>query len=70
MIPMNYYVWAALGVVVVIAIKQIDFGPMKVHEQRALETGEVLNPAQKETIDVASKLPHRISKNHVAKCPC
>ncbi|KNE19095.1 Na+/H+ antiporter NhaC family protein [Virgibacillus pantothenticus] len=57
MIPMNYYVWAALGVVVVIAIKQIDFGPMKVHEQRALETGEVLNPAQKETIDVASKLP-------------
>src|SRR5699024_1320175 len=29
MIPMNLYVWAALGVVLVIALRQVDFGPMK-----------------------------------------
>ncbi|AUJ25403.1 Na+/H+ antiporter NhaC family protein [Virgibacillus dokdonensis] len=56
MIPMNYYVWAALGVVIWIAMKQVDFGPMKVHEQRAIKTGEVLSPERKEQIDVDAKL--------------
>ncbi len=41
MIPMNFYVWSALGVVLVIAIKQADFGPMKKHELHAMKTGEV-----------------------------
>ncbi|MCG1028038.1 Na+/H+ antiporter NhaC family protein [Virgibacillus halodenitrificans] len=57
MIPMNFYVWAALGVVLVIALKQADFGPMKIHEQRAMETGEVLDPSNKEKLDAESKLP-------------
>ncbi|MDC3412120.1 Na+/H+ antiporter NhaC family protein [Terrihalobacillus insolitus] len=57
MIPMNLYVFAALGVVLVIALKGVDFGPMKVHENRARETGEVLNPEHKEQIDTESKLP-------------
>ncbi|MEC5424188.1 Na+/H+ antiporter NhaC family protein [Virgibacillus sp. C22-A2] len=60
-IPMNYYVWAALGVVLVIALRQVDFGPMKVHEQRAITTGELLNPDNKEQIDTASKLPSSAS---------
>ncbi|MEI3614675.1 Na+/H+ antiporter NhaC family protein [Pseudogracilibacillus sp. SO30301A] len=41
MIPMNFYVWSALGVVLVIALKQADFGPMKKHELHAIKTGEV-----------------------------
>lgn len=41
MIPMNFYVWAALGMVFIIAIRQSDFGPMKKHELRAIETGKV-----------------------------
>ncbi|WP_077324529.1 Na+/H+ antiporter NhaC family protein [Virgibacillus siamensis] len=57
MIPMNFYVWAALGVVLVIALKEADFGPMKVHEVRAARTGEVLDPNHKESVDVESKLP-------------
>lgn len=57
MIPMNYYVWAALGMVLVIAIKQADFGPMKVHEDRAIQTGEVLDPENKEKVDAESNLP-------------
>ncbi|MBU5465454.1 Na+/H+ antiporter NhaC family protein [Virgibacillus sp. MSJ-26] len=57
MIPMNLYVWAALGVVLVIALRQVDFGPMKKHENRAIETGEVSNPENKEQIDIETKLP-------------
>lgn len=56
-IPMNYYAWAALGVIIVIALKQADFGPMKKHEQRAMETGEVHNPENKEKVDETTKLP-------------
>lgn len=41
MIPMNFYVWATLGVVFVIAVSQADFGAMKKHEQHAIKTGEV-----------------------------
>ena len=56
-IPMNYYAWAALGVIIVLALKQVDFGPMKKHEQRAVETGEVHNPDLKEKVDETTKLP-------------
>src|SRR5699024_4517603 len=41
-IPMNFYVWAALGVILVIALCKTDFGPMKKHEERAQKTGKVL----------------------------
>src|SRR5699024_7501820 len=56
-IPMNFYVWAALGTIIVIAIRQTDFGPMKTHEQRAIKTGEVLDPKNKEDVDESAKLP-------------
>jgi len=57
MIPMNFYVWSALGTVLIIAISQVDFGPMKVHEQRALKTGEVSNPENKKKVDTIAYLP-------------
>lgn len=60
-IPMNLYVWAALGLVFVIAIKNADFGPMSVHEKRALQTGQVTDPSHKEVVDAEDKLP--ISQN-------
>ena len=56
-IPMNLYVWAAIGVVLVISLRQIDFGPMKKHESRAINKGEVSNPENKETVNVESHLP-------------
>ncbi|MEM1504499.1 Na+/H+ antiporter NhaC family protein [Domibacillus sp. 8LH] len=42
MIPMNYYVWAALGMVFLVAVLNRDFGPMKKHENHAVQTGEVV----------------------------
>lgn len=56
-IPMNLYVWAALGMVLVIALRGVDFGPMKVHETRAINTGEVSDPKHKGQLDVESHLP-------------
>lgn len=57
MIPMNFYVWSALGMVLIIALSQVDFGPMKKHEKRAMTTGEVTNPNNKEKVDTISHLP-------------
>lgn len=51
MVPMNFYVWSALGVVLVIAIKQADFGPMKKHELHAIRTGQVSLTDAKNTTD-------------------
>ncbi|MEJ8777403.1 Na+/H+ antiporter NhaC family protein [Pseudogracilibacillus sp. ICA-222130] len=47
MIPMNYYVWSAIGLVFILAIRQADFGAMKKHELHALETGDVTFQQQK-----------------------
>ncbi|MDY0395769.1 Na+/H+ antiporter NhaC family protein [Virgibacillus halophilus] len=57
MIPMNFYVWAALGTIFIIAIRQADFGPMRTHEKRALETGELLDPEKKEIVDITNDMP-------------
>ena len=57
MIPMNYYVWSALGVVLVIALTNREYGPMKVHEDRAIQTGQVLDPETKEQVNAEEKLP-------------
>lgn len=41
MIPMNFYVWTALGVILVITWSNVDFGPMRKFEQRAIQLGEL-----------------------------
>lgn len=56
-IPMNFYVWAALGVVFVIAIRKADFGPMKKHEDIALKTGQVMSADSEGKVDTTSSLP-------------
>ncbi|GIN84764.1 Na+/H+ antiporter [Heyndrickxia sporothermodurans] len=61
MIPMNLYVWSALALVFIIAIRGIEFGPMKTHETRAIVTGQVYNPEKsipgelKEAIPISDK---------------
>ncbi|WP_203363118.1 Na+/H+ antiporter NhaC family protein [Bacillus sp. REN10] len=61
MVPMNFYVWVALGLVFVSAVWQVDFGAMKKHEDHAIETGETtLTDRQipgelKEDLPVSSK---------------
>src|SRR5699024_5452770 len=58
-IPMNYYAGAALRLIIVLALKQVQFGPMKRHEQRAVETGELHNPELREKVDETTKHPER-----------
>lgn len=42
MIPYNLYALGAILLVFLVAIFEINFGPMKKHEDRAIETGEVI----------------------------
>ncbi|QCS51538.1 Na+/H+ antiporter NhaC family protein [Priestia flexa] len=44
MIPMNFYVFTALIMVFVVSVFDINIGPMKKHEERAIRTGEVTDP--------------------------
>ncbi|MFG6117001.1 Na+/H+ antiporter NhaC family protein [Halobacillus sp. MO56] len=46
MIPANLYVFAALLLVFMAAYMKLDIGPMRKHEKRALETGEVTDPSR------------------------
>lgn len=44
MIPMNIYALVAIGLVLAVAWFNLDIGPMKKHETRAKETGQLFNP--------------------------
>lgn len=41
--PMNFYAIFAIFMVVAVVYFKIDIGQMRIHEQRAIETGEVVN---------------------------
>lgn len=56
-IPMNYYVLAALLFVFVSAWRNINFGKMKVHEDRAQFDGIVANPDKQAPGELSSSLP-------------
>ncbi|MEK3887769.1 Na+/H+ antiporter NhaC family protein [Bacillus sp. FSL K6-3431] len=57
MIPMNLYVWTALALVFIIAIRNIDFGSMKVHEERTIATGTPYDPDKAIPGEVKENLP-------------
>lgn len=57
MIPMNLYVWAALGLVFIIAARDIDFGSMKKHERRTIETGIPYDPKKEIPGEIKENLP-------------
>ncbi|WP_210365685.1 Na+/H+ antiporter NhaC family protein [Bacillus sp. REN3] len=42
MAPMNFYAIAALAMVFIIALRNIEIGPMKMHEERAINEGIVV----------------------------
>lgn len=57
MIPMNLYVWSTLGLVFIIAFRNVDFGTMKKHEQRTMETGIPYDPAKEIPGQIKEGLP-------------
>ncbi|PSL42436.1 sodium/proton antiporter (NhaC family) [Salsuginibacillus halophilus] len=46
MIPMNFYALTAILFAFLVIVWRVNIGPMKTHETRALNTGELLNPAR------------------------
>jgi tetracycline resistance efflux pump len=51
MIPMNIYPLLTICLVLIVAIFNINIGPMRKHEKRAMETGEVLDSSKKENVN-------------------
>lgn len=45
MIPLNFYALSALLLTFLVAYFNMDIGPMKKHEKRAMETGQLIDPA-------------------------
>lgn len=44
MIPLNFYAIASIVLVFIVAYFHFDIGPMRTHERRAMEKGELLDP--------------------------
>jgi tetracycline resistance efflux pump len=57
MVPMNLYVWVALAMVFIVATRNLNFGQMKVHEDRANLTGQVLDPSKPAPGELKEDLP-------------
>jgi Na+/H+ antiporter NhaC len=57
MVPMNFYVWAALGMVFVVAYGNFDIGSMKDHENRAVKDGQLYNPIKPVPGELKEDLP-------------
>ncbi len=56
-IPMNYYVWAALGLVFIVVLMNFNIGAMKEHEQRAQLVGELYDPTKTIPGELKTSLP-------------
>lgn len=56
-IPMNFYVWATLAMVFIVAFGKLEFGPMKVHERRAVKEGILLDPEKPVAGELKDDLP-------------
>lgn len=56
-IPMNFYVLIALMMVIVVAVFNLNIGSMKVHENRAITTGEVTDPNKPVLGELKQDLP-------------
>jgi tetracycline resistance efflux pump len=57
MIPMNLYVWVAIALVLIVATRGLDFGQMKFHETRAVETGSLYDPSKEIPGELKNDLP-------------
>ncbi len=56
-IPMNLYVIIALLMVIAVAVFNLNIGSMKVHENRAMKTGEVTDPSKPVLGELKQDLP-------------
>ncbi|KAA9016457.1 Na+/H+ antiporter NhaC family protein [Niallia endozanthoxylica] len=57
MVPMNYYVWPTLIIVFIVALRKMDIGPMKAHEERAQKEGQLYNPNKTIPGELKNPLP-------------
>ncbi|WP_174728377.1 Na+/H+ antiporter NhaC family protein [Mesobacillus harenae] len=57
MVPMNLYVWAALAMVFIVSIKNINLGAMRLHEERAINEGLLLDPNKPAPGELKDDLP-------------
>ncbi|MDR4889433.1 Na+/H+ antiporter NhaC family protein [Fredinandcohnia sp. QZ13] len=56
-IPMNLYVVSAMLMVIAVAVFNINIGSMRVHENRAMTTGEVMDPQKPVLGELKQELP-------------
>jgi Na+/H+ antiporter NhaC len=54
---MNFYVWASIGMVFIVALKDFNIGPMKRHEERAINEGHVYDPEKPVPGELKDDLP-------------
>ncbi|GGM37313.1 tetracycline efflux Na+/H+ antiporter family transporter Tet(35) [Paraliobacillus quinghaiensis] len=64
MIPLNFYAFAAMLLVFFVAIFNINIGPMRKHETRAVDTGKLVD---EEKGNVAGELKNNISAHEKGK---
>lgn len=57
MIPMNLYVWTTFLLIAIMIFGKMDLGLMKVHEQRAITTGQVYDPKKTIPGELKDDLP-------------
>src|SRR5690625_2197320 len=63
MIPLNLYAWAALLLVFMTAWFKLDVGPLRKHEQKAMNTGQLYDETKKITGDLSNTFePHTQGK--------
>lgn len=56
-VPMNFYVWAALAMVFIVILKDLNLGSMKLHEERALLEGITFDPDKPVPGELKEDLP-------------
>ncbi|UAC47715.1 Na+/H+ antiporter NhaC family protein [Bacillus aquiflavi] len=55
--PLNFYVWATLGILIIAAIRNVNLGAMKEHEERAIQSGIVYDPNKEIPGELKEDLP-------------
>lgn len=56
-VPMNFYAWAALLMVFIVAFRNFEIGAMKVHEARAINEGVIYDPSKSIPGELKDDLP-------------
>lgn len=56
MVPLNFYAWITLAMVFIVAIRNLNIGSMKVHEERA-KNGDLYDPAKTVPGELKDNLP-------------